>query len=161
MEHIPAQSDNSIKDLSPAAMKGLLQYFRRNHHLPLRTIVAISAICAGFLVIYLLSFYVLDWLLSDIPHGNGTDLARIASNFLGVVLMIAAIVLGWRKMKEIEAKELATFVVQLQAQGRPPHCFACGYDLKGSVADHCPECGEKLPWLGEPVAQSDQAQVHS
>jgi hypothetical protein len=34
---------------------------------------------------------------------------------------------------------------QLKERGIRPHlCLNCEYDLKGSVADHCPECGVAL-----------------
>jgi len=135
-------------ELSPAVMKGLSRYFRRHHHLPTRVILAIASIYAGLLIMYLLSFRVLDWLLSEIPHGNGTSFARVGSNILGVILMIAALAYSWWKLNDINAKEFAKFIAKMQSEGRPPCCFACGYDLQGGRADHCPECGEKLPWLG-------------
>ena len=28
---------------------------------------------------------------------------------------------------------------------RPAHCFDCGYDLRATTADRCPECGAGLP----------------
>ena len=34
---------------------------------------------------------------------------------------------------------------------RPHFCLCCEYNLKGSVADHCPECGAGLA----PVAEDD------
>lgn len=34
---------------------------------------------------------------------------------------------------------------QLKEAGiRPRYCLSCYYDLKGSIADSCPECGERL-----------------
>ena len=41
--------------------------------------------------------------------------------------------------------------VELLIRGiRPSGCFECGYNLTGTVSDHCPECGAALATDGQP-----------
>ncbi len=46
-------------------------------------------------------------------------------------------------------KVLRRFVRETWRDGRPPECYACEYDLRGSSGKSCPECGESIPSLDD------------
>jgi hypothetical protein len=66
-----------------------------------------------------------------------SDVAVIA----GLVAMVATVVaLYWLQMKRVRRLMRAEIAAMLKGE-RPPFCFGCGYDLRGSGEGRCPECG--------------------
>jgi hypothetical protein len=47
---------------------------------------------------------------------------------------------------QLQLKQLRRLMREELAKGfhgtRPPFCFSCGYDLRGTTGWHCPECGQ-------------------
>ena len=60
----------------------------------------------------------------------------------GLAMFGMGVSTGWR------ARALAK---RLAAEWGPPRCRQCGYDLRGSLAGRCPECG--APWTTAPDAE--------
>lgn len=84
-------------------------------------------ICAGMPILFLAVA------LQDPPFED-SDFSRI---FMGVGVTIAAAGVSFRcdvVMRRRLRENLAT-----------PRCYSCGYDLRGSLADDCPECGTTIP----------------
>ncbi len=46
-------------------------------------------------------------------------------------------------------RRLNRLIIETWTHGRPPICYACNYDLRGSPGPTCPECGEKIPTLAD------------
>jgi hypothetical protein len=89
----------------------------------------------------------------------------IAAVFQGWVvgaLMAALIVVIWfvfiwnvaRAVAILLSQYFADYVAMASPDGRAVRCERCGYDLRGSTAATCPECGEAV--IGHPSAAIDQ-----
>ncbi len=54
-------------------------------------------------------------------------------------LSLLAVMRGW------QGEKLVLYEQVLAERGRrPPKCFGCGYDLRGTPGESCPECGRKI-----------------
>ena len=79
------------------------------------------------------------------------------SNLEFFAMIIAAAVLGGlvggplvgAMVRPFRRRILHQYVREHWRDGRPPICYACSYDLRGSNGATCPECGEKITTLDE------------
>lgn len=85
----------------------------------------------GVMVLTVLGYY-----LMSIDMGNKT--APILA--LALVFTLALI---HGKLEKRRARHILAMLIKRHGI-RPNFCLHCRYDLKGSVSEQCPECGEKL-----------------
>ena len=80
------------------------------------------------------------WLVASIPKRFGCPEVVHACLALGAPFVLLALCAATERRPFLRA-----CAVELLARGiRPAGCLACGYNLTGSVSDHCPECGDPL-----------------
>ena len=84
------------------------------------------------------------YLITDETHGPSTKHVLwlvAASVATAVIVGIVHNAWCWMRLKHL--------VRDTWSNGRPPICYACNYDLRGSPGPTCPECGEKIPTLAD------------
>ncbi len=135
-----------LRHLSPAVRKGL---DRHSLHLRRRDIrfyfyamafAELALVAATMFAIYLL-----------VPAGVRLWFdERTNLEFFGMILAAAVVggVIGGplvgMMVRPFRRRILHRYVREYWNAGRPPICYACGYDLRGSSGPTCPECGEKV-----------------
>ena len=70
---------------------------------------------------------------------SGTELWLVLG-FLTITFAVMWYALAIRRIRA----DVRRFVAQAYAGQKPPFCFNCGYDLRSSRGDCCPECGRAV-----------------
>jgi hypothetical protein len=84
-------------------------------------------------------------------HASYSDRLAIIPIWPGFVLnTIFYAAIGWFMVA-------ASGAVRQRVRIKRSQCAACGYDLRGSASDQCPECGEALPAFNRPGRAADLA----
>ena len=66
---------------------------------------------------------------------------------LAITIPVAVGLAFWMYLRQINRlrTEMRAEIMEQYIGDRPPICLECGYDLRGSAADRCPECGAIIP----------------
>lgn len=143
-----------IRDMSPKALKGLWRHVRGTQRLRPPTIGLV-------ILIYVLAILGLIFaadtvhLVIDLPVHGGDALMDIIALVMRIVLVLVIVGVTYNILSRVEHGELERYLHSKWPDRRAPMCYACSYDLKGTVGATCPECGEKIPWLEEVAAESE------
>lgn len=69
---------------------------------------------------------------------------------LMLLLMPSILASVYVKKKEDRIKRKFFSKYMIACELRPDYCLICGYDLRASHTEQCPECGERLAFIENP-----------
>lgn len=149
-----------IRDMSPKVLKGLWRHVRGTQRLRPRTITLVIFIYAIAILGLIFATDIVQ-LAIDLPVHGGDALADIIVLVIRGAIVLATLGVTYEVMRGVELSEMERYLYSHWPDRRSPICYACGYNLKGSVSATCPECGEKVPWLEEVAVDSETPSAKS
>ncbi len=78
------------------------------------------------------------WSIASFPHESGPFLATFI--FVAFVVWMKVYIVNLSRLRGVIRLEIAK---AFRGQ-KPPFCFSCGYDLRGTTGSACPECGSAI-----------------
>ena len=135
-----------LRRLSPAARKGLDRHslnVRRRHirfYFYAMALTEIGLVAAAMFAVYLLTpTSVRIWF----DERTNLEFFSILTGTAVLGGIVGGHIVGLM-VRPFHRRILHRYVSEHWKDGRPPICYACGYDLRGSSGAACPECGEKV-----------------
>ena len=120
---------------------GLLRQWRREAwwHQGLEGALALATVFGGAV----LGMYPAIWLIMVVAPWRDFHYVHAAILAVCCVGVPGVVALWFRALLLRHA--VRSVIRRTWRDGRPPVCYACGYDLRGTPADRCPECGLAVP----------------
>lgn len=144
-------STPELRVLPRQVCNGLVLYWGRHRRWSAWVADGLSAWCAVLItpVVMMVLFGAADRVVAWSGAGRLTDdlLLTYGGIVLAMLAMAASIALTWPLRTALYRRGLVRYMRATWRDGRPPICYICGYDLRGSPGPSCPECGGPIPTL--------------
>ncbi|MHC4990328.1 MAG: hypothetical protein ACYTGC_05045 [Planctomycetota bacterium] len=123
---------SSIPELQHLPVRARRELLRRAVPMRTRVIMVVNPLLRG-----MIAQLIVVLLIAVTLGANRQEILVVAGLATIILVSLVSYLLQVRRIRGHIRRE----IIEQLAGERPPFCFGCGFDLRGTDAEQCPECG--------------------